>query len=154
MTGALSMTGRSGIGVLADALLVRLPYSKTGKNVGVDNNRCPHHVGRVGYAAHNSGSDMEIIEDHAALSPVKASETYLCTKKQGKSLKNDSKASISDGSQSATNGSCGWTIVLDPIFTYLGRVMRVDKARFELAASSLRTKRSNRADLLAHQNSR
>lgn len=150
MNGYLSVTGEYGGKVLADALSEPSFCSKTGKKVWVDNNRCLHHIRLVGAAMQNCGSDREIIEDQAAVRAVKAIETSPCMKMLGKLLKNDSESSVSDGTHTAINGSCEWTIVLDPIFAYLGRVMRVDKARFELAASSLRTKRSNRADLLAH----
>ena len=150
MNGRTSMAGECVGSVPADAFCSAPIGSKTGKKVWVDNNRCLHHIRLIGAAMQNCGSDREIIEDQAAVRAVKAIETSSCMKMLGKLLKNDSKSSVSDGTHAAISGSCEWTIVLDPIFSYLDRVMRVDKARFELAASSLRTKRSNRADLLAH----
>ena len=138
MNGYLRMTGGYGGRVLADALSAALFGSETGKKVWVDRNHCPHHIRHIGAAMHNGGFDTGIIEDQAAVRAVKAIATSSCMKMLGKLLKNDSESSVSDGTHTAINGSCEWTIVLDPIFTYLGRVMRVDKARFELATSTLR----------------
>ena len=154
MTGDLSILNIIGKVSTADALLVRSSYSETGKNMWVDNDHCLHHGSFIRAIIVDDGSIMGIIEDLAAVRAANAIEAYICSKMQCKCLRNDISVSILDDSHTANNGICVWTIVLDPIFTYLGRVMRVDKARFELAASSLRTKRSNRADLLAHEKSR